>query len=176
MKRCFILFSVVSLVLTGAVSASVEKGDTEIALLGGYQSTQAKGANDDVTEWFLEGEFGYFVTDNIQVGAFALGSWESEGDDDTDTYGLGIKARYHFMPSNQYVPYVGGQLGWLTEKTSGSPSEDGFMWGPVVGLRYELNAYNDLFVEYQYRMFTGDLEDNVDHQHGIYVGIVHQFK
>ena len=29
---------------------------------------------------------------------------------------------------------------------------DGTLWGPLAGLRYELNANNDFFVEYQYHI------------------------
>jgi hypothetical protein len=87
------------------------------------------------------------------------------------------------MPTNQWVPYVGGQLFWANVDADAAGDSDGILWGPVLGLRYELNAYNDFFVEYQYHMWEGDLSDppaaggaDLDDGHGIFVGIIHQFK
>jgi hypothetical protein len=58
---------------------------------------------------------------------------------------------------------------------------DGTLWGPVLGLRYELNAYNDFVVEYQYHIWEGDAASStngvgLDDGHGLFAGIIHQFK
>ena len=59
----------------------------------------------------------------------------------------------------------------------GSDDEfDGLEYGPIVGARFELNAYNDFFVEYRYTLFSGDLDDVFDESHGIFFGIICQFK
>ena len=63
------------------------------------------------------------------------------------------------MPTNQWVPYVGGQLPVGRCRSTDGGDGDGTLWGPVVGLRYELNANNDFFVEYQYHMWEGDVGD-----------------
>jgi hypothetical protein len=182
MKR-LILFSVVSLAFAATASGAVQQGDTELDFLAGWFDVNGK---DDTSlgldTFFLSGGIGYFLTDNIQVQGAGLGAWTSfDGGGDLDIYGIGGRAKYHFMPSNQWVPYLGIQLFWVNVDP-GFQSFDGLLWGPVVGLRYELNAYNDFFVEYQYSMFEGDLSDTppdgpgLDDWNGIFVGLIHQFK
>jgi hypothetical protein len=182
--RRYILFSVVSLVFAATASGAVQQGDTELEFLGGWFQQNANAGGTDLDAFFLSGAIGYFVTDNIQVQGVALGAWLSQDfgggfEVDTDIYAIGARGKYHFMPTNQWVPYVGGQLLWANLDAGGGDI-DGILWGPVVGLRYELNAYNDFFVEYQYHLWEGDLSDsaggNLDDGHGIFVGIVHQFK
>jgi predicted porin len=53
---------------------------------------------------------------------------------------------------------------------------DGTLWGPLAGLRYELNANNDFYVEYQYHLWEGDVGDFLNDGHALLVGIIHQFK
>ena len=173
MKRILLVLAVVSLVFTGVVSASVQQGETELDLAGSFQSQnlsdEAGGGTDNF--FTVMTRLGYFITDNIRVGGTASGTW-TEG---PDTYSLGAFAAYNFMPSNQLVPYVGGQIGytWLTGDDEDS---NGFMYGPLVGVRYELNPTNDLFVEYQFQLFSGDLGDNLDNVHAVFFGIQHIFK
>ena len=186
MKR-LILFSVVSLAFAATASGAVQQGDTELEFLGGWFTQNGKTSSaTDVDSFFLSGSIGYFITDNIQLQGGGFGSWTSigsgPGEVDIDLYGIGGRAKYHFMPTNQWVPYVGLQLYWANVDLGGG-DVDGILWGPVVGLRYELNAYNDFFVEYQYHLWDGDLSKSPadggadrDDGHGIFLGIIHQFK
>jgi outer membrane protein W len=198
MKRWLILFTVGCVAFAGAANAAVQQGDTELDFLGGWMMQNSAGrpsnANDlpgaDFDALFLSAGMGYFLNDNLQVGAVAIGAWTSteveavtgpSTDVDVDFYGLGAKAKYHFMPTNQLVPYVGGQVLWTDADIDapGSANDadvDGVLWGPVVGVRYELNAYNDFFVEYQYHIWSGDIDDILDDGHGLFLGLIHQFK
>jgi len=173
MKRCLSVLAVIGLCLAGVASASVQQGDTELDFLGGFFTANGEDSGDDVDVLFLSAALGYFLTDNIQVQGAAMGAWLSNGED-LDVYAIGGRAKYHFMPTNQWVPYVGGQIFWGNAENG--DDVDGTIWGPVLGLRYELNEYNDFFAEYQYLMFEGDLGDAVDDAHGIFLGIIHQFK
>ncbi|MDI6448392.1 outer membrane beta-barrel protein [Anaerobaca lacustris] len=175
MKRWLILLLVGCLVLGSVASAAVQKGDTEIDALGAWMKQNAKGDAEDIDVFFLSAGIGYFVTDNIQIQGAAVGAWTEVAGVDTDIWAIGARAKYHFMPTNQWVPYIGGQLMWANFDAEGEDG-DGVLWGPLVGLRYELNAYNDFFVEYQYHMWDGDIRDYVKDGHGVFVGIVHQFK
>jgi hypothetical protein len=173
MKRWLILLTVGCLAFAGAASASVQKGDTNIEVLGGWINENAASGSGDVDVWFLSGAVGYFVTDNIQIGAVAAFASIDTGSD-TTYYALGARGKYHFMPTNQWVPYVGGQVMWANAENG--TDVDGVLWGPVAGARYELNAYNDFFVEYQYHLWSGDIGDVIDDGHAVLLGIVHQFK
>jgi len=190
MKRGLILLSVVGLAFAGVANASVQQGDTELDFLGGFITQNGDGTTGDVDSFFLSAALGYFFTDNIQGQVAALGTWNeydapgSANDTDIDVYGLGVRGRYHFMPTNQWVPYVGLQLFWADASIDQGGTDndvDGIMWGPLVGLRYELNANNDFFAEYQYHIWELDApsgfgNDILDDGHALLVGIVHQFK
>jgi hypothetical protein len=174
MKRSLVVLSLVSLMLCGVASASVKQGEVELDFAGSLTFTNFADRpgvpGDSETVFDIFARLGYFLTDNIEVGGVANGTWQ----DGPDTYGLGGFAFYNFMPANQLVPYVGGQL--VYDWTTGDPGENGFMYGPIAGVRYELNPTNDIFVEYQFRLFTGDLGDEFDNVHGVFFGIQHIFK
>jgi len=161
-------------VFATAANAAVEQGDTQIDLLGGYMTQDTEGG-DDIDVWFVNGALGYFLTDNIQVGAVGMYEGLDDGTDDMDIYGVGAQGKLHFMTTNQMVPYIGGQILWANVD-DGNNDGDGILYGPLVGMRYELNAYNDFFVEGQYHLWGGDADDLLDDGFGIFVGIIHQFK
>jgi len=181
MKRFIALLCVICLGLAVSANAAVQKGDTEVELLGGWANINYD-AGGDVDIYGLLGSVGYFVTDAIQISGAAMGVWIDTpvAGADLDIYGLGIRGKYHFMTDQKAVPYVGGQLFYATFQPGVGPDVDGIVWGPVVGLRYELNEMNDLFVEYQLLMFEEDFDDpaltGLDDSNLIIFGIVHQFK
>jgi hypothetical protein len=180
MKRGLMVLSVLSVLVGGVATASVQKGDTELDALGGFLLENGDNGAPDFDIYFLSGSFGYFLTDNIRVGAEA--AWVHlginppvGGDIDTDIWALGGNVKYHFMPTNQWVPYLGVQVLYASADTEGE-NADGVLWGPVAGLRYELNANNDFFVEYQYQVWSGDVGDIINDGNAIFLGISHQFK
>lgn len=154
----------------GAANAAVQQGDTELYALGGWMTQNFEGTGS-ADLWFLWAGVNYFMTDNISVGGTALFASIDVGDGSSDIWGLGVAGRYHFMPTNQWVPYVGGQLLWVDFDV-----DDGWLWGPVLGVRYELNRNVDAFAEYQYHRWQGGISDGLDDGHGIFLGLIHQFK
>jgi len=189
MKRGLVVLSLIGLMCAGVATASVQQGDTELDFLGGFLTENGTSGTGDFDALFLSGAIGYFFTDNIQGQVAAMGAWTSfdggdDGEDtDVDVYGIGVRGKYHFMPTNQWVPYVGGQLLWVTADVDSDAvsddlngDSDGTLWGPLAGLRYELNANNDFYVEYQYHIWSGDVGDWLDDGHSVFVGIIHQFK
>lgn len=195
MKRFLILSSVVAMAFAGAASAAVQQGDTELDFLGGWLSENGASRGADFDAWFLSGGLGYFLSDNLQVqGVAMLAQTETDISSsfidpslelDVDIFGIGGKAKWHFMPTNQWVPYIGAQLLWIDVEVDadqpggvfdGSDDYDGTMWGPVLGMRYELNANNDFFVEYQYHVWEGDVGDILDDGNGLFLGLIHQFQ
>jgi len=168
MKRSLVVLSLVSLVFAGVASASVKQGEIELDFAGSLQFQNFENG-DDETLFDVFARLGYFVTDNILVGVTGSGTWQ----DGPDIYGIGGFATYNFMPANLLVPYIGGQVAY--DWVSGD-GDDGVMYGPLAGVRYELNPNNDLFVEYQFRLFAGDLGDTFDNVHGVFFGIQHIFK
>jgi len=184
MTRCLMVLSVVVLLCAGVTNAAVQQGDTELDVLGGFMTQNGEDGGVDFDAWFVSAALGYFLTDNLQVQVAGMGLWSETTafgtDVDVDAYGLGGRAKWHFMPTNQWVPYVGAQLLWTTVDvdagTAFDDSADGTLWGPVAGVRFELNEMNDFFAEYQYQIWEGDLGDLFEDGHSIFVGIIHQFK
>lgn len=182
------VLSVATLMLAGVASASVQQGDTELNFSGSLTSDNGAEGNGNSTG--LEGTvgLGYFLTDNIQAGVNIGAGWYDTDSTstaygaETTLYRLGIFGKYHFMPTNQWVPYVGARIGYGWEETDfdmpGARNErdEGVWYGPLAGLRFELNANNDFFAEYQYTLFTNDYEDMHDETHAVLFGIIHQFK
>ncbi len=178
MKRGLMLLSVLSLLFASTAGASVQQGDTELEFLGGWVMENGQEGLGDVDVLFVSGAVGYFLTDNLQVAAAASGTWIDLGGgaSDIDLYAIGARAKWHFMPTNQWVPYLGVQVFWTDADLDGGDI-DSILWGPLGGLRYELNAYNDFFVEAQWHIWDGDIGDFVfDDGFAIFVGIIHQFK
>ncbi|UCD52423.1 MAG: outer membrane beta-barrel protein [Phycisphaerales bacterium] len=175
MKRWLILFTVGCVAFAGVANAAVQQGDTEIDVLGSWFTQNGEEGIPDLDVLFVSARLGYFISDNIQVAGVGLGAWTDLFGTDVDIYAIGASAKYHFMPTNQMVPYIGGQILWGDIDTDAG-DDDATLWGPVAGLRYELNAYNDFFVEYQYHVWDGDISDILDGGHAVFIGLIHQFK
>jgi len=173
MRRGLMLLAVLSLFGVGVASAAVQQGETELSATAGWFTENGAEGFADIDVLFATAAFGYFLTDNIEV-APAAAVVLLRNDVDLDIYALGGQAKYHFMPTNQLVPYIGGQLFWAHAGDGGST--DGILWGPLGGVRFELNATNDLYVEGQYHIWSGDIHDVLDTGFGIFAGIVHRFK
>jgi hypothetical protein len=177
MKRNVMLLSVIVLLLGCVASAAVNEGDTEVSLLGGWIDIESGAAGTpDSDGLLLSGSLAQFVTPNVQVGGVALGAWLDNAGTDTDVYGIGGLLKYHFNPGNSYVPYVGATLMWGTADVGNAPSADGMIWGPNVGVRFELNPNNDLAVQYDYLMMDGDIDQTVDNIMALWFSIIHTFK
>ncbi|MBP7053463.1 MAG: outer membrane beta-barrel protein [Phycisphaerae bacterium] len=218
MRRSFVLCLVVCLAFAGGANGAVSKGDVELDFLGGFTTQNAASDGVGFDAWFVSGSLGYFFSENVQASVGAFGMWtetqassipyDYEGyesglygsadiDMDISIYGIGVKGKYHFVPTNPWVPYVGVQVFWATADVqatiSGTIGEgdtadtfaemdlldekvDGMLWGPVAGLRYELTKNNDFFAEYQYHVWAGDLNDILDDGHALFLGLVHQFQ
>jgi len=133
----------------------------------------------------------------VDTGAGILNAIFAE-DRDITVYGLGVNVKLHLNPTQRWVPYFGVQLKWVNAEvdTTGTYSAEtgpgtgvyttplpfsenfdasGMLWGPLGGLRVELNERNDLCVEAQYHLWTGDIGDILDNGYGIFFGISHQF-
>jgi hypothetical protein len=175
MKRSMILISLAALLLAGTASAAVKKGDLDVEGIGTY--LQVTGANDsgDASLLAVAAMAGYFVTDNVQVGVAGLGAWISpDAGEDISVYAIAARGAYHFMPDKQWVPYVGGQIGFGQAKMG--TSMNGTIYGGFVGVRYECTPVTDLLIEAQYNATSGDLKDAVDSLYGVFVGLAHKWK
>jgi hypothetical protein len=184
-KKIVALVAVIALVLVvaGTAGAAVKQGDKEVTFSGAYATLQTNSDNTDIgnlTATMLQGSFGYFVSDEIELSAKGTGAWLKIGDADTNLYGIGADVKYHFQPGSSTVPYVGGQWVYLHGKVSGdiidiSDSVSGSMYGPIAGVKFFVTDSTILFVEYQYDLFTGDVKDGIKNANVVYAGLAFKF-
>jgi hypothetical protein len=193
----------------GWVMEKTETGNTEGP--GGsidWDPVFAGATGADLDSWMVMLGLSRFATDNLQLGVAGFytqmeGDTESfepiddligEFDLDLTAFGVGGRARWHFNPTGQWVPYLGVQAFWVSadidvEATvsvtgsedpllegSESDSPSGILWGPVAGLRLELGEQDALLLEYQYHFWAGDISDVIENGHGFFVGLSHRMK
>lgn len=170
MRRLLTAILLVAFPLIGSADAAIRRGITELAIFGNLTSINLEndGSEDLVT---LALGSGYFHSDEVEVGAQAIAS-ESE---DLDLYSLGGNVKYHFTPQLTTIPYVGGQLNYSLCELRGR-DEDGFMYGPVMGVRYFVSESTSIFFEYQYQIYDGSIDDIVDDAHSLFIGILFKFE
>ena len=195
MRRGLAVLAVVSLLGVGVAGAAVHQGEIDIDFSGTWLTENAGTGGLDFDGLFLSGGIGYFLTDHIEVEGAVLGIWASGNptvpfvsDWDENFYAFGAKAKYHFMPKNRWVPYVGGQFFWGkddrdTVGTLYDADFDGYLWGPLAGLRFELTEHADFFVEYQYHIWGGEISDasvvnspNWEDGHLVTLGLIYAFR
>ncbi len=183
MKRS--LLTILFIISTVAVSsqAAVQEGENEFNFAFAWMNADFEDDfydGDSADLFTLSGSIGHFFTDNIQVGVSGSGLWASLEDTDLSGYGFGLNAKYHFTPTEKYVPYVGVQGNFLTAKIDYDDDEedaDGTMWGPLLGLKMFLTGSENVFVyaEYQYQIYGGDLGDAINTVNMIYAGLGFKF-
>jgi len=195
MKRCVALVSLTVLLTGGLAQAAVEQGDTEINLSGSYSrftSGNESGVSGNTYKIFnIAGGYDYFVTDNISAG-LGLGYTDyNQSSYNLNYWSFGARGKWHFVPENELVPYVGLRLDYdhgldigtrdsdNNNPTSSSGRQTAWSWGPLVGVRFEINPQIDFYVEYNYIFLEGDWNNavqlNVETQQLVRFGFVHQF-
>ena len=53
--------------------------------------------------------------------------------------------------------------------------DDGWMYGPIVGIKHFYSTGISVFAEYQYRLFGAGVGDIIDHQHTTLIGMSFHF-
>lgn len=194
MKRSLLLLAAVILALPGVASPAVHQGEIDVDFSGTWFRENAGTGGLNFDGLFLSGGIGYFLTNSLEVEGAALGIWASGNPtvpfvDDWDErfYALGGKVKWHFMPHSIWVPYVGMQAFWGRDHRDAPGDQfdanfDGWLWGPLAGLRFQLTPHADFFVEYQYHRWEGQISDesianspNWDDGHLIALGIICRF-
>jgi hypothetical protein len=193
----------------GWVMEKTETGDiTGSGASIDFDPVLAGATGSDLNSWMVMLGLSRFATNNLQFSvagfytqmtgdteSFALPDFPdvtAEFDLDMTTFGIGGRAKWHFNPTNKWVPYLGAQAFWVSASIdvkgtipgfeeiappgSNSDSPSGILWGPVAGLRCELGERDELLLEYQYHLWTGDIGDVLTSGHGFFVGLSHRLK
>ncbi len=175
MKRSLVGLVVLGLLFAGVASAEVKKGDVMLDFLAGW-TMQSPKDGDSINVFFGAVRPGVALTDNIRVAGVGAVAVTSGGGSDVTVWTLGVSGEYVFMPANQLNPYIGGEFAWANADLGEGDSMNGWLLAPRAGVLYTLNTTNNLFAEYQFQIWGGDIGDSLDNGHMILLGIEHKFK
>lgn len=191
MKKAIILCTMLMFVFAPVAMAGMttEQGDMYVSLSGMWQSLSFEngdsndndydldfdtdfGEPDDTDILMISGGIEYFLSSALSVGVAGMGLWS----DPVDMYGLGASCRLNFPGDSNIVPYVGAQYSWLNADVDGQGDGDAQMYGPLAGLRIFMTETANFFVEYQYQLFAGDVDDVLDDSHAVVFGLAYQWE
>ena len=148
MLRKFYLVPVLALLALPALAqAQFEAGNWELKLAG--QGANDKDFNGGTVS--ASGSLGYFTTKELEVGIRQTLSWTDLGGSawagDTRAF-----VDFHF-DMDRWQPYVGGFIGYVY----GDGTEDAWIAGPEVGVKYFVNSttFIGASVAYEFNLEEG---------------------
>lgn len=177
MKRSLVVLSVLSLVFCGLATAEVKKGDVLLDFAAGWtrQNVSDDLGGNSIDVLFGTVRPGMALTDHIRVAGLGAVVRVDSDIADATVWAAGVSGEYVFMPSNMLNPYIGAQIAWASADLDDDDAS-GWLWGPRLGVLFTLNPANNLFAEYQYQRWEGDIGDALEDGHMILLGIEHKFK
>ncbi|MEO6435704.1 MAG: hypothetical protein ABIP55_08065 [Tepidisphaeraceae bacterium] len=156
-KVMFLVPVVALLALPALVQAQFEAGNWALELSGNGQNDK----DFDSGSFSLNGEIGYFISKEAEVGIRQGFSWiDSQFGGSSWAGSTGAFIDYHF-DLDRWQPYVGGFVNY----SYGEDVNESWFGGPEGGVKYFVNAttYLDLNVAYGF-----DLEEGFDEGSFIY--------
>jgi hypothetical protein len=125
----------------------------ELQLLGAGSSDSEFEAGG----FTMNAQVGYYFTDQFQVRLGQSATYADTGDDNTWSATTRLGGYYHFNYSveQQWVPYIGANLGYVY----GDGVSDTFVAGPEVGVRYFVNDTTFITGSIAYDFFFDDAGD-----------------
>jgi hypothetical protein len=126
-----------------------EEGDKEITLSG----TAANSADFDGVFIGANGSFGYFITDNLELGIRQSLTYTDVGVSSSLNGSTRVALDFHF-DLEAWQPFVGGNFGYVY----GDAVNDTFEAAPEAGVKWFVNSTTFVFamVEYQFFFDSGD--------------------
>jgi hypothetical protein len=127
------------------------QGDSEVTLSG-------SGSNDKDFEsggFGLSGSYGWYLTDEVMLNIRQSVLYADPGDDDSAWNGsTRVGALYNF-DLGVWRPFVGLNVGYLY----GDTTDEGFIAGPEVGVRYFVNPKTFVFGQAEYQFLFDSFSD-----------------
>ncbi|WP_343695373.1 outer membrane beta-barrel protein [Flavobacterium sp.] len=115
MKKLFLAaIAVLGLASAKAQTSGFSKGDAFIS--GALNVVSEKTGDAKSNGFIIQPKVGYFVTENIAIGAkLGFGSTK-EGENKTNSFTAGAFGRYYFTPASQFSVYGQAGLDFTNEK------------------------------------------------------------
>lgn len=151
-----------------AVEPGIGEGTSELGAMAAITSLSGKAQGNKFTSNTTIGlaQYGYFITDHIQLGGSVLymGNTAKTNDEKStsDAIGIDLNGKYHFYSKGQtVVPYLGVQAGYLdlSAKSDGdSASGSAFSYGGMGGLKFFITEKISFNTELNYRRYKMSIE------------------
>lgn len=168
MKK-LIVICLIAICLTVSAKAEIYQGKKEIGIFGQVFLHNIEDGDSSSLGYGAGAYWGKFLTEKWQYTISASGS----GGDDADLWLLGINAKYHFTPKLYSTPYLGAEFSYAYVDNSGS--ESGVVLAPLAGMRFMMEGCYDVFVEYQYQIYTADADDIIDGSNRFMLGVSFEY-
>jgi len=152
-KRMWIVGLLTVLVAPLLARADFKQGDYDLTLNG----AAAHGPDLDGVSFNVGGSLGYFLTDGLEIGLRQTIGFTDVGTGGDLNGSTRLALDFNFN-MGQWVPYVGGNIGYVY----GDAVNDTFEAAPEAGVRYFVNNTTFIFasVEYQFFFDSGDAGDS----------------
>ncbi|AFL96557.1 outer membrane beta-barrel protein [Ornithobacterium rhinotracheale] len=126
-----------ALAIAGVMSAQTQKGNVVISGKSGlgYENVSIKDVDGSTNKFDFAVGAGYFVADNLSIGAEAeVSSIKASGSDAVNLYSFLPSVSYYFGQTNAR-PYLKGQVGLAGASASGT-TKTGLALGAEAGVAY----------------------------------------
>src|SRR5215213_431641 len=152
-KRMWIVPVLALLLVPAMARAEFHQRDWEVTLSG----SGSNGPDFDGTTFNVGGSLGYFLTDEFEVALRQSIGFNDRGVSGGNLNGSTRVAIDYNFNLGQFVPYIGGNIGYVY----GDSVNDTFEGGPEAGVKYFVNPSTFIFlsVEYQFFFDSGDNDD-----------------
>lgn len=149
-KRTWIV-ALLALVFAPTVArADFRQGDFEVTLSG----NGANGPDFDGFAAGANGSLGYFLTDEFEIGLRQSVTYTDVSGSGSSLSGATRVAVDYNFNLGQWVPYIGGSIGYAY----GDAVADTFFAGPEGGVKYFVNDTTFIFLSVEYQWFFDDDE------------------
>ena len=169
-----ILVGMVTLILPNnsqAVESLAGKGKVSTSL--SYSYIDIEDADDPVEVTNFLGEFGYFVTDHIEINFSPLVTSVDTGDSDSTIYSVFVNGKYNFYKRGwNSVPYAGLQAGITGVDTEGY-DDSTFSFGGMAGFKQFLTESISFNLEGNYMYY--EVENTDVNQFSLFLGFTWYF-
>lgn len=181
MRKCICLVIGLVLAWNPGLSADICKEDLLVSLSAGFSETKYKlfGREEDNVTFMVEGE--YFFSDHFSLGVRGARDYSERNFVEKTGYYVGASFRYHFL-TDTFCPYLGAQVNYVRADIDydgflllRDADVGGIMWGPMLGIKFDVSDAVLLFYEYHYRSYAGDIEDHLDEENNHMVGVAFRF-
>ncbi len=122
MKKSLLVIAILTMAVTTTTYAQTSKGTW---LLGGGGSfSSSKNGDFKWTQFSLSPDVGYFIMDNLGIGAaVSFSSYKEDGEDASSTVSFGPFVRYYFLPLGPKAKlFANGSFGFGSQKFTDSES------------------------------------------------------